>query len=67
MMFSDAIQSGKPIRRPIAKHMGSSGTGYLDIEYVMNLLTCGQIREEVIRPIIIDRNDLLANDWEVKE
>lgn len=65
MNFSEALKTNKPIRRPIAKHMGSHGDGFLDIDYILNLLTCGQLRE--MRPIMIDRNDLLADDWEVKE
>jgi hypothetical protein len=59
-----ALKKNKPIRRPICKHLGSSGDGWLDPEYIFNLLTCGQIRE--MRPIMIDVEDILADDWEVK-
>ena len=76
MTLSEALQSGDPIRRPIPKHMGSHGDGYLDPEYVFNLLICGQVpglfvsdlalMDMPIRPILINKDDILANDWMVK-
>lgn len=74
MTLVDALKKNKPLRRPISKHMGSSGDGYLGVEYVFNLLVCGQIRTMwvdldswISRPILIDKVDILADDWEVKE
>lgn len=72
MNLVEALKTGKPLRRPIVKHMGSGGTGYLDSEYAMGLLICGQIRTSylgdffVSRPLMISDVDILADDWEIK-
>lgn len=63
MTLSEALQKNKPLRRPIFKHKGK-GDGYMPPEYVYNLLICGQIR--ATRPIMIDKEDILATDWEIK-
>lgn len=67
MTLVEALKINKPLRRPIAKHLGSAGIGYLDPEFVFHLLVCGQIRENTIRPVMVNRDDILADDWEVKE
>jgi hypothetical protein len=61
----EALKKNKPLRRPIPKHMGRAEVGYLEPEYVYNLLIVGQIRNT--RPVIINKEDILADDWEVKD
>lgn len=77
MTIVAALQTGKPLRRNISKHLGSARCGWLDREYVFNLLICGQVpglfvddrglMDMPIRPILINEDDLLADDWTVKE
>ena len=77
MTLVEVLRKNKPIRRPISKHMGSAGSGYLDPEYVFNLLICGQannlflsdvgLMNAPIEPILINKDDILAEDWECKE
>jgi hypothetical protein len=52
----EAIKSGRPLRRPIAKHMGSHGTGWLANSYVVQWIEGG-----------MDMEDFLADDWETKD
>lgn len=74
MTLVEALKKNKPLRRPISKHMGS-GDGYLAPEYIFSLLICGQIRRvtwiddvpNTIKPILIGKQDILADDWEVKD
>jgi hypothetical protein len=73
----DALRLQKPLRRPISKHLGSAGCGWLDPEYIFNLLICGQVpslfvddwvlMKSPIRPILVNREDILADDWQVKD
>jgi hypothetical protein len=71
MTLVEALKKNKPLRRPIEKHKGR-GDGYMAPEYVFHLLISGQIRynEEIpkkIRPIVINKQDILATDWEIQE
>lgn len=72
MNLIEALKKNKPLRRPISKHKGSGGDGYLAPEYVFSLLICGQVRRtyelpDKIRPILINKIDILADDWEIKD
>lgn len=77
MNIVEALKKNKPLRRPVSKHLGSAGCGWLAREYVFNLLICGQVKslfvsdialmQSPIEPIVIDKHDILADDWEVKE
>lgn len=75
MTIVEALKKNKPLRRPISKHMGKTGDGYMDPVYVYHLLICGQIPSmryldyipATIRPVRINKVDLLADDWMVKE
>lgn len=70
MNIVEALQTGKPIRRPVARHLGSAGNGWLGNEYVLSLLSPNErvvsfLGYDVIYPIV--REDILANDWEAYE
>lgn len=77
MTIVEALHKNKPLRRPVPKHLGSAGSGWLDREYVFNLLICGQVptlfvsdwalTKMPIRPILINVDDILADDWQVKD
>ncbi len=64
----EALKTGKPLRRPIAKHKGSYGDGWLSCEYVKSMLGphyapyFGAAQDS--NWLIIC--DILAEDWEVK-
>jgi hypothetical protein len=68
MNLIEALKTRLPLRRPIAKHCGSGKDGWLDSEYVIFFLVENKIRfHHFIDQIdIIDRDDLLADDWEIK-
>lgn len=72
MNLIEALRTGKPLRRPIAKHMGSEGTGYLGSEYVLGILVhLAGLGYYAVSPyediIILTAYDIRADDWEVKE
>lgn len=70
MNIIEALRTGKPIRRPIAKHWGSNQSGYLGNEYVLSLLTQPDYAWRYLgwaQTQLISESDLLADDWEVKE
>ncbi len=61
--------SNKPIRRPIAKHLGSCRTGWLSRQYIIDTLVnntvWGGFERSKSMPLVTE-SDLLALDWEVK-
>lgn len=72
MNIIEALKTGCPVRRPIAKHMGSDGQGWLGNHYVMDLLLNRNVAIEttdkgVSGARLIGKDDLLADDWEVND
>lgn len=66
----EALKTRKPLRRPIAKHKGSGDDGWLGSEYVKDLLTgykYAGISYDTHSENLVTSNDLMAEDWEVKE
>jgi hypothetical protein len=69
MNIIEALRTNRPLRRPVAKHMGSSRSGWLGNQYVRDLLvtkTTATIFPDVHTTMLINESDLLADDWEVK-
>ena len=69
MNLIEALRTGLPLRRPIAKHWGSHKTGWLDSQYVEGLLCpspdiftwpCSGNK-------ILTVSDVMADDWEVRQ
>ncbi len=70
MDIIQALRSGKQIRRPIAKHIGSGRNGWLGNDYVITLLTQNtnsSIFPELHTTQLINKSDLLADDWEYRK
>lgn len=68
MNIIEALRRNKPLRRPISKHLGSNGDGWLGAEFVINELLYPNrlaLDQYYDRPVFICRLDLLADDWEV--
>jgi hypothetical protein len=66
----EALRTGRPLRRPIYKHVGSGGDGWLGNDWLKDLLTCSQygrcnLEHGQLRTTITEE-DLLAGDWEVQ-
>ena len=69
MNLIEALKTGKPLRRPIAKHKGSNGNGWLGSEFILGLITPNYKSVQIpFYPVsyIIDRYDILSEDWEIK-
>lgn len=68
MNLIEALKTKAPaIRRPIAKHVGSGGAGWLSGTLILHvLLHCPSIYTSVPDIQLIDVDDLLADDWEIK-
>ena len=69
MNLIKALKTGKPLRRPIAKHWGSHKNGWLDNEYVRAMLCPGRSLTYEGYPqtsCTIDIYDALSEDWEVR-
>lgn len=64
MNLIEALKTGKDLRRPIAKHLGSGGDGWLGNQYVRDYLLAKQDRYYTIW---VDATDLLADDWEIRK
>ncbi len=68
MNLVETLRTGKPkIRRPIARHLGSGGDGWVSSEYVKHLLLSyinAPCEDAACMPA---QEDLLADDWEVSE
>ena len=72
MNLVEALKTGYDIRRPIKKHTGNHGAGWISRELVIDTFTAGRklswylyVHEEDV-PLITE-TDLLADDWEVRE
>lgn len=67
MNLIQALKTGKPLRRPIAKHLGSSGDGWLGNEWVKSLLLPPKTSAYLGAPIdrFLSDEDIMADDWEV--
>jgi hypothetical protein len=71
MNLVEALRTGKPLRRPIPRHLGSHGDGWLSSELVIDMLTSHAsshvwslgLPKPTAWP---NRQDILADDWEVK-
>lgn len=66
MNLIEALRAGKYVRRPIAKHTGSTRTGWLCRDYVKDLLTSmdGWRVSPRHGQALINSVDLMADDWE---
>lgn len=60
MNIIEALRQKRNLRRPLPKHMGSNGDGWLAHEYVMAQLT------ENNRYVCMSESDFMAEDWEVQ-
>lgn len=62
MNMIDAMKTGKPIRRKgCPRHVGSGGDGWICSRWLFGLLV------EIYRLTgMVKRDDILAEDWEVK-
>lgn len=71
MDIIQALKTGKPVRRPISKHIGSNRSGYLSNEFVLGLLlnegTASMFKNTPQVAQLINKADLFASDWEVYE
>lgn len=71
MKITEALKTGLPLRRPIAKHMGSHKNGYLGNKYVENIIATTMNMTKnfdfEFSGDIINKDDFFANDWEVKD
>lgn len=71
MNLLEALRTGKSLRRPIARHLGSCRYGWLSNEYVIDFLVpttssaITWLSHERYFPL--NREDLFADDWEVKD
>ena len=65
MNLVQALQQGNKVRRPILKHTGSCKSGWLDRDYVIDLLTSitGWRVHQKEGQALINSVDLLAEDW----
>lgn len=70
MNLIEALRTKKPLRRPIAKHMGSHGDGWLGSAWILRTLVNNGTLQYVIgeypQAAFLSEEDILANDWEVK-
>lgn len=66
MNLVEALRTGKSLRRPVARHVGSCRTGWLDNGYVRAYLTQENQWANYRDFALIKEEDLLADDWEVK-
>lgn len=72
MNIIEALRTEKPLRRPIAKHWGSHGTGWLGNEYIKAILTRTLFEDFWIAQVcssvhLLTESDIMADDWEVKD
>lgn len=75
MTIKQALKSGKFARRPITKFKGSSGEGWIDLNYWYEeyLNRNNGKFDNLVSSYIslvgftIDREDIIAKDWEIKE
>lgn len=70
MNLVEALRTGLPLRRPISRHMNQGRTGWLGSQYVLLYLT--STSSATLFPPgttvqLINEDDILANDWVVKE
>ena len=72
MNLVDALRKKVPLRRPVAKHLGSGGNGWLHPKYVLALLTASESQRSAFPtggssvPLVAE-SDILADDWEVRD
>lgn len=69
MNIIEALRTGWKLRRPIPKHLGSNGNGWLGNNYVRGLLIEPSRRgiDWTEAEAVVNEKDLLADDWEVEE
>lgn len=61
MNLIEALRQQRNLRRPIARHLGSEGNGWLSWSWVLGMLT------EANKTELITPTDVLADDWETRE
>lgn len=68
MNLIEALKTGRPVRRPIAKHLGSNEDGWLGNRFVIEELV--SLKAWPLNPperSWVDAHDLMADDWEAQE
>lgn len=72
MNIIEALQSERPLRRPLVKFMGSEGDVWIGHNFMKKFLLAGPYisgshLSVTVRPsYALDESDLLANDWEIQ-
>lgn len=72
MTIVEALKTGKPLRRPLVKFMGSEGDGYMGHHFIMSYLLHGPYASGLTLSVqskpsyALDEEDLLADDWEIQ-
>lgn len=64
MTFLEAVKKSQIVRRPILKHLGSNGNGWIDARYAFDQGRGMQPPFQII--YLLEWNDLIATDWEAK-
>lgn len=73
MNLIEALKTGRPLRRPLVKFMGSNGDGYLGHAFVMSYLLHGPYVSGLTLSVqskpsyALAEEDILAGDWEIKD
>lgn len=73
MNLVEALRTGKNLRRPLAKFLGSNGDGWMGNAFIRTLLLeqgYGLMwpGSAFSRPsYLLNEEDLLADDWEIQE
>ena len=70
MNLIEALKTDKQLRRPIVKHMGSKGDGWLSNALLLTILLDNNNKFSSINNYadrLMSKEDLLADDWEIKE
>lgn len=56
--YHKAKRENKPLRRPVARHTGSDGEGWISLEFIMAHFNGGSVLTE---------DDFVEEDWEVRD
>lgn len=59
MTILEALETGLFLRRPIPKHLGDTGDGWISPNFIKNTF--------IENNPLIDFDDFIAKDWEVKD
>ena len=61
MNLIEALRTARPLRRPINKHLGSGGNGWLDPALIID-----QLSGAPHQIALLTWDDIVADDWEVR-